>query len=255
MSGHWQALVLAGGRGPDDPMAKAYGVSHKCLLEIAGIPMLQRVLDTLSAEPAIGQIAVSIETPELLAGLRSRAVHAPTSTSAARSAIAAIETGAVGMPLLLTTGDHPLLTPAMLRHFLSASERSTADLCVGLARAETILAAYPQSKRTFLTFGPDRVSGCNLFALKTPRALKALERWQYLEALRKKPWRLFGAFGPAALARFIAGAITLKGAFAIASRKLGLHAEAILMPFAEAAIDVDKPADKELAELILTRQG
>ena len=134
MSGHWQALVLAGGRGPDDPMAKAYGVSHKCLLEIAGVPMLQRVLDTLSAEPAIGEIAVSIETPQLLAGLRSRAVHAPTSTSAARSAIAAIETGAVGMPLLLTTGDHPLLTPAMLRHFLSASERSTADLCVGLAR-------------------------------------------------------------------------------------------------------------------------
>ena len=255
MNGHWQALVLAGGRGPDDPMAKAYGVSHKCLLLIAGVPMLQRVLDILGAEPAIGRIAVSIETPELLAGLRSNAVQAPTSTTAARSAIAAIDSGAVQLPLLLTTGDHPLLTPQMLRHFLSAAQRSKADLCVGLARAETILAAYPQSQRTFLAFGPDRVSGCNLFALKTPRALKALERWQYLEALRKKPWRLFSAFGPLALVRFVTGRMTLESAFAIASRKLGLQAEAILLPFAEAAIDVDKPADKELAELILSQRG
>ena len=40
-------VVLAAGRGPDDPMAKAFGVAHKCGLAVAGIPMLQRVLAAL----------------------------------------------------------------------------------------------------------------------------------------------------------------------------------------------------------------
>ena len=45
--------------------------------------------------------------------------------------------------------------------------------------------------------------------------------------------------------------MNLERAFAIASRRIGIVARPILLPFAEAAIDVDKPADKELAEQIL----
>ena len=52
----WHALILAAGRGPSDPMAAAYGVSHKCLVEVGGIPMLRRVVETLLAHPAIAGI-------------------------------------------------------------------------------------------------------------------------------------------------------------------------------------------------------
>jgi hypothetical protein len=45
--------------------------------------------------------------------------------------------------------------------------------------------------------------------------------------------------------------LNLDSAFAIASRRLGLEARPILLPFAEAAVDVDKPEDKELAERVL----
>jgi hypothetical protein len=36
----------------------------------------------------------------------------------------------------------------------------------------------------------------------------------------------------------------------VGSRRLDLTARPVLMPFAEAAVDVDKPEDKELAERI-----
>ncbi|MDP4822826.1 MAG: NTP transferase domain-containing protein, partial [Aestuariivirgaceae bacterium] len=62
----WDALIMAAGRGPDDPMAKAYGVTHKCLLEVGGIPMLARVVDVLSRHPAIGRILISIEDETLI---------------------------------------------------------------------------------------------------------------------------------------------------------------------------------------------
>ncbi|MBC8036663.1 MAG: MobA-like NTP transferase domain containing protein, partial [Rhizobiales bacterium] len=54
--------------------------------------------------------------------------------------------------------------------------------------------------------------------------------------------------------RFLAGTLDLDTALAIVSRKLGLQVSAVFMPFAEAAIDVDKPADKELVEIILAKR-
>jgi len=253
----WNVLVLAAGRGPDDPMAKAYQVTHKCLVKVGGEPMLLRVIRTLSGHPAIGSISVCIEKRELLddalGTLAKRVSFVPPQESAARSALAAVK-AKPEFPWLVTTGDHPLLTQEMLQHFLDEATKAKADLCAGLATAETILARFPAAQRTFLTFGRDRVSGCNLFALTSPRAVAALDFWHHLESVRKKPWRMIGAFGPVALLRFALGMLTLDSAFALASRRLGLVARPVLMPFAEAAVDVDKPADKELAEKILAER-
>lgn len=248
----WQALVLAAGRGPDDVMASAYGVSNKCAIPVAGMPMLRRVHDALTASGIFSRIAVSIEDAAIAHAVLDRSVRvlAPAA-SAPASVLAALSSGAVQYPLLITTGDHALLTPQMLAHFCAESEKSGADFTVGLARAETILAAYPQSVRTFFRLGNDRVSGCNLFALRNARGLRLLERWQYLEPARKKPWRLVAAFGPLALLRFALGRLSLDAAFATVSARLGLAVKPVIMPFAEAAIDVDKPADKDLAEQIL----
>lgn len=253
----WNVLVLAAGRGPDDPMAKAYGVTHKCLIEVGGEPMLKRVIRTLLAQADIGSIRVAIETRDLLdealGNFAPKVEFMVPAESAARSALSAV-TQEKRFPWLITTGDHPLLTTEMLEYFLAEAGRSGADLCAGLAAAETILARFPDAKRTFLKFGPDRVSGCNLFALTSARARTALAFWHDLEGVRKRPWRLVGAFGPMALVRFLTGTLTLDQAFALASRRLDLVARPILMPFAEAAVDVDKPEDKELAERILSER-
>lgn len=255
MTGHWTALVLAAGRGPDDPMARAHGVTHKCLIEVGGTPMLARVLSTLRAHPAIGRIGVSIEDQALVeqavGPIPGEVFVIPSQASAAASAAAALESGLLDHPVLLTTADHVLLDQAMLDHFFASSVAAAVDVTAGLATAGTILAAYPGTRRTFLHLGPDRVSGCNLFGLMTPRALRALAFWQAIERNRKRPWRLVAAFGPAPLLRFALGRIDLAAAFKLGSRRLGLDAAPILMPFAEAAIDVDKPDDKSLCEIIL----
>ena len=248
----WHAIILAAGRGPGDPMAKAYGVANKCVIEIGGVPMLARVAAALEKSGRVASCLVSIEREAIaseILGDKARTIVAADSAPA--SVLKAVTSGAITYPVLITTGDHALLTPEMVRHFCSEADVSGADFCAGLARAETILAAYPQSVRTFFRLGPDRVSGCNLFALRDERALRLLERWQYLEPARKKPWRLIATFGPVALTRFLAGSLTLDKAFAIVSNRLGLAARPVIMPFAEAAIDVDKPADKDLAETIV----
>ncbi|HUF44797.1 MAG TPA: NTP transferase domain-containing protein [Aestuariivirgaceae bacterium] len=255
----WTALVLAAGRGPDDAMARAHGVSHKCLIEVGGKTMLARVLATLRAHPAIGRIAVSIENRKLaeqaIGRLPDDVFVVPSGSTAAASAAAALHSKVLAHPVLLTTADHVLLDQAMLDHFIEGSTATAADLTVGLARAETILAAYPAARRTFLSFGPDRVSGCNLYGLMSPRAARAVAFWRNMEAYRKRPWRLIAGFGVGPLVRYALGRIDLETAFQLGSRRLGLVASPVIMPFAEAAIDVDKPDDKVLCETILKARG
>jgi 2-C-methyl-D-erythritol 4-phosphate cytidylyltransferase len=177
----WRAIVLAAGRGPGDPMAAAYGVSHKCLVEIGGVPMLRRVVDTLVAHPSISEISVAIDDigigKRALGEAASKVEFVPTAESAARTVRALLQDSTTQYPILLTTADHPLLTDEMIDLFIARSTDSHADLTVGLARAETILAAYPDASRTFLRFGTDRVSGCNLFGLRTAKAIKAVDFW------------------------------------------------------------------------------
>ena len=252
----WSAIILAAGRGSDDPMATAYGVANKCVIPGAGIPMLARVATSLRQSGVVASTLISIENREIATAiLGENAITLASSASAPASVIAAVAQGALNYPALITTGDHPLLTPAMVKYFIQSTEQSDADFTVGLATSETILTAYPQSVRTFFRLGNDSVSGCNLFALRHERGLRLLQRWQYLEQVRKKPWRLVATFGIMPLLRFLTGRLTLDKALAILSRKLGLRVKAVLMPFAEAAIDVDKPADKELAEAILAKRG
>ena len=258
MTGQWQVLVLAASRGPDDPMAGRYGVSHKCLIEVAGKPMLARVVETLLSHPGVGSVGISIENESVLApalGTNADRVQFHASqASAPASVLSALGEMAGDGPVLVTTADHALLDHAMLDHFLSAAQQSDGDLLVGLARAEVVLKAYPGAKRTFLKFGADQVSGCNIFAFKTPDAQKVLSFWQQVEKNRKNPFKLIAAFGLKPLIAYATGSLDLDKAFELASQKIGVVARPVLLPFANAAVDVDKPEDKELVEEILARR-
>ena len=74
------------------------------------------------------------------------------------------------------------------------------------------------------------------------------------EAFRKQPWRLALAFGPRALIAFWRRRFDLDTALEQISRVIGARVQAVRMPFAEAAIDVDRAADLALATQILAER-
>jgi hypothetical protein len=160
-----------------------------------------------------------------------------------------------GPPLLVTTADHALLDPAIVGHFLAGAERAGADIAVGLASAAVIGAAYPETSRTYIRFRDGGYSGANLFLLRTAAAEAGIAFWRRIERDRKAPWRLARAFGPLLLCAYLLRLATLAQAMRLVSRRLGVTAVAVAMPMAEAAIDVDKPADLDLVERILASRG
>jgi GTP:adenosylcobinamide-phosphate guanylyltransferase len=254
-------LVLAGSRrGEADPVARYRAVGSKCLATAGGVPMLVRVVRALRASPRVGRILVSIDDsgivdqlPELAAARTAGRIEILASAvTLSRSVATAFDVA--GPPLLVTTADHALLDASMIAHFLAAADRTGADVAVGLASATLVSAAYPATRRTYLRFRDDGYSGANLFLLRTDAAKRGIEFWRRVERDRKAPWRLARAFGPVLLGVYLLRLATLAHAMALVSRRLGVRVTAIPMPAAEAAIDVDKPADLDLVEAILAER-
>lgn len=248
------ALVLAGARASGDALALAHGVDSKALIDIAGEPMLTRVLRAVNQSDRVsGAPYVSGLSPDVLNAARGDVTARPArsvSGGPAASLLGAIE-GGVTLPLLVTTCDHALLTPEMVDHFIGEATRTGADLAIGFASKTTIQSRYPDTRRTYIPFGGSPMSGCNLFFIATPDALKVIEFWREAEHDRKKPLRIAWRFGPVAALRLLIGRPGVKKAFRLLSARLGARIESVELPFAEAAIDVDSQADLDLVRTIL----
>jgi GTP:adenosylcobinamide-phosphate guanylyltransferase len=255
------ALVLAGRRGASDEFADALAASdasgHRALLDVAGVPMLVRVLRALLASPSVGAVVVSIDDLEVLARVpelrdilaAGRVTVRQALDSPSRSVADVLELDP-SEPMLVVTADHALLTPEMIEHF-TRNATGDADVWVAVVTAAVIRARYPETRRTYLALRDTSVSGGNLFAFLTPRARRAAEFWVRAERYRKQPWRLAAAFGPLSLLLFALRRLSLDAALARMSRAMGARVGAVRMPWAEAAIDVDRPADLALVNRIL----
>jgi GTP:adenosylcobinamide-phosphate guanylyltransferase len=259
----FSALVLAGRRNEPDAFSEVQGGTHRAMLDVIGIPMLVRVVRVLRASSCIDRIAVSIDdraafdsAPELRElAARGEILYHASLDSPSRSVCDVLEKSGLGERILVVTADHALLTPEMVDYFVEHAERSDADVAVGAVTEEVIRAAYPTTSRTYLRFLDGGYSGANLFAFRTKRAIRAAEFWRSAEGFRKHPLRLARAFGPKALLLFALRRLSFEAALDRASDSIGCRVRGVLLPFAEAAIDVDRPSDLALATQTLEARG
>jgi CTP:molybdopterin cytidylyltransferase MocA len=249
------ALILAGSRGPHDPVAALGKVAHKALTPIAGRPMLAFVLDAVRGVPEVDRIFICIDAETDLRPVTNGTPfnRIPPAASPAASVVAALQAIDGERPLLITTADHPLLTPEIIAHFLQHASKD-ADLCVGLAEAETVTKAFPGGRRTFYRLAGSGYSGCNLFLARRPGAARVADYWRRMEGHRKNPLRLVREIGIGALIRYALGLLSLDAAFRHVSKLTAARISPVILPFAEAATDVDKPSDHVLVEGILKRR-
>ncbi|MEM9067368.1 MAG: nucleotidyltransferase family protein [Myxococcota bacterium] len=260
MTSTFTAVVLAGSRGPVDPVASHCGISHKALAEIDGKAMIEHVLAAVSATDVIDKIIVVIERPEAVADLPTvrtlvdaGRLHITLAKPSPSQSVTSVLDEFDPYPALLTTADHPLLTTAMIEEFVERIPNGV-DVAALVARDHVIQREYPETKRTYLRFSDKAVSGCNLFALPNPQGRNVVAFWRRLERDRKKPWKMAWALGPRTLIRFALRRLTMAKAADAVGRQAGVRAAIIESSFATAAIDVDKPSDLRLVRGIFARR-
>ena len=254
----WTALVLAGQRPGVDRLAAHFGREAKALIPVAGVPMLARVLRALADTPQIARIIVMAQdAPTLLedpalAWTKGDARIQPrvSGRTISGSVLAAVQDPAVGMPVLVTTADNVMLTPATVAEFVAGAGAS--DVSVAFVERGNLEAAVGPNKRTWLAFRDGAFTGANLFALTGPSSTNALRFWEKVEADRKSVLRLAAHFGPVLMVRLLLRRMDLSAALAAAGAKLGASAAPVVLSDGRMGVDVDKPEDHTLAERLLT---
>lgn len=254
----FRAVVLAGERPGGSALARDLGLPAGVLAPLAGTPCLLRVLDALDGASRVHGVTLCgpsrdvLDAAPALAALTARpdlTWIAPESGPAA-SAEAGAEASA-HYPVLLTSGDHGLLSATMVDRFCDAATTADADVVVGLVPHGLVQAAFPESRRTVLRFADGAFCGSNLFALHGPAARRALSFWSGVEADRKRPWRIARRLGLWSLLRYLSGRLPVDAAFATLSRRAGCRVRWVTVPSARAAVDVDSAADWRLADRLL----
>lgn len=255
------AIVLAADRTPNDPVAIAARVPCKALAPVGGRPMIFRVLDALIGSDQVetcvlcGPAAAIVERQPLLQerlaapGMSWLAPGATPSTSVA-AALSAIPRGTSA---LVTTADHALLQPEMVAYFCREALASGCDVVAALASYEQIMTKYPGMRRTRTRFRNGDFCGCNLFAFLTPESHAAANFWRRVENERKRPVKMLGELGWIVVLRYVLGRLSLDDALRHISRRMGLRAGVVMMPFPEAAVDVDTAGDWDMVRDIASR--
>lgn len=249
------AIVLAGGRlPPEDPASAAVPGGLKCLQEVGGRTMLQRSLDALSDARGIGRVIVIGVPPETPLACAHPFEVMPAGhdmirslqAAAARLAPSAAGAEAERAHALVVSADAPLVTGAMLDWMRERVLEGGADITITAVERSVMEARFPGSKRTYVRLRDAELCGGDVAAFRLAVAERGVEVAERLVRARKHPWQIAAVVGAGTLASLMAGRLTLAQALKALDARLGLKLNVLVSPYAEMAMDVDKPVQLAL---------
>lgn len=239
-------VIMAAQRtGVVNPLAEAAGVSHKCLVEIDGVTLIERTLSAVIDSGLASRVTISIENDAPLKSVGyvrgltdAGVVRVVRSADNIFGSVAAALSDDTDFPAIITTADNVLFTPEMLAYFCDGAE--AFDACAGMASKETLFSKYPGGQKRFHRFKDGEFTNCNIFAIMNPKALQAAEIFksggQFLKASRLKLIAAFGIFNALAYKN---AWFNRDEAFSRIGKRFDLNVGVVEMPYAEAPIDVD----------------
>jgi GTP:adenosylcobinamide-phosphate guanylyltransferase len=259
-----RVIVLAGRDAREaDPLARRFGMSHRCLIPLAGRPLVAHVLQIAALHPAVESLAVSVEREafdglfDVLSQLPGRGIVKLVEARAnlVDSVMAAAE-GWDG-PLLITTADHALLSAGSIDVMLDAlgPDGSKADVALAMAPRGSVLAVNPDRAIRFHEFSDDAYASCNLYAVAGPEALHAAEVFRGGGRFAGNAWRVLRAFGLVDLILLRLRAVSLAAAVARVSQRLKLRIAPVVLTDGSQALDVDDERSHAVVEALLRERN
>ena len=88
----------------------------------------------------------------------------------------------------------------------------------------------------------------------TPRSRAMTGFWRQVESQRKQPWRVVGILGWWPVLKYLFRRLSLREALSRISDRLEMKIGVVMLPFPEAAVDVDTENDWRLVEQILAEK-
>ena len=245
------AIVTAGGiPRPEDPL---YTYSHgnsKALIDVAGKPMIQWVLDALGDAKHVDNVIVMGLSPK--SGVTcKKPLHFLSNQGRMLANIVtgvnkSLELDADNEYVLIVSSDIPTLKPEMVDWLVDTCMQTDDDLYYGVCKREVMEKRFPDSKRTYTRLKDVEVCGSDISVSHVSMATEHLDMWESLIGTRKSPLKQASMIGLDTFFQVFTRSITLEDLATKISKRIGIHGRAIVWPHAEPCMDVDKPHQLEL---------
>lgn len=245
MSHH--AIVLAGGLlAPDDPLFEHAPGGHRSLIPIGGKPMAQWVIDALTHSPAVQSITVMGLEPDSKLESDKPLDYLPDSGGMFENIKLGILHAAEICPeqdkVIVASSDVPAVRPEMINWLVSQIADAPDSLVYyNVIQKETMEARFPGANRSYVRFKDVSLCGGDLNLIDQRFFTAEKPIWKELTENRKQPLRQAALLGLDNLLLVALHLVTLDTAVKRICKRLDIPATALRCPYAEMAMDADKP--------------
>jgi GTP:adenosylcobinamide-phosphate guanylyltransferase len=245
------AVVMAGGIPlPEEPLY-TYTQGHpKAMLDIAGKPMIQWVLDALSDSKRVDNVIIAGLSEKSGVKCKKPTYFIANEGRMLANIVAGVDKALELNPrteyLLIVSSDIPGLKAEMVDWLVDKVSETQDDLYYGVIPRDVMEKRYPDSRRTWTHLKDMAVCGADINATHVRMATEHIEMWEQLIGNRKNPLKQAGIIGFGTLFLLLLRRLTLEEAVRRASKRIGIKGRAIVWPWAEAGMDVDKPHQLEI---------
>ncbi len=251
-------IVTAGGiPQPNDPLYAYSSGDSKALIDVAGKPMIQWVLDALGEAKQIRNIIIIGLSPKSNISSKKPLHFVSNQGRMLNNIVAgvnkALELNAEAKYVMIASSDIPSLKANMVDWLIKKAMRTKDDLYYGVVPREIMEKRFPASKRTYTRLKDVEVCGADVNITHVRMATQHLDTWEELIGNRKSPLKQASVIGLDTLIQVATHSITLDDLVARVSDRIGINGRAIVWDQAEPGMDVDKPFQLEIMRKDLAR--
>ncbi len=245
------ALVTAGGiPTPDDPLYKYSQGKSKALADVAGKMMVQWVLDALSGSEKIDNVIIVGLNEDSGVSCEKPLYYVPNQGGMIDNIKAGtdkiVEVTPDAKQILIVSSDIPAIKAEMVDWVIDTCAETEHDMYYNLIERSVMEKRFPGSNRTFTKLKGIEICGgdMNVISIWTVVAQEGL--WSSLAGVRKNVLKQIGLVGYDNLLLLLFRLATPDTLAERIGKKLGIPARAIVCPYAEVAMDIDKPHQLEV---------
>lgn len=252
------AIVIAGGiPNPEDPLYPYLKGDAKALVDVAGKPMVQWVLDALGGAREVSNVILVGLSPKNTLTCKKPLHYLPNQGRMLANIVTGVEKSLElnkkTKYVLVVSSDIPALKAEMVDWLVDTAMQTKDDLYYGICPREVMEKRFPGSKRTYTKLKDMEVCGADINLTHVRMATEHLDTWEALLGARKSPLKQASKLGLGLLFSLFTRQLTFEDAVRRVSERIGIKGRAIIWPYAEAAMDVDKPHQLELLRADLTK--
>ncbi|MGB9673534.1 MAG: NTP transferase domain-containing protein, partial [Anaerolineales bacterium] len=247
------AIITAGGIPKEgEPLYPLTQGKPKALLEIAGKPMIQWILDALDDAQEIDQVVlVGLDKQNGLKSDKLAAVIENQSDMLANIRAGVVKVLEINPKLdhvVVVSSDIPAITGEMVDWLVQTTMQTDEDVYYTVISKEVMERKYPNSKRSYTHLKDIDVCGGDINVIRTMTATSNDKMWKKIIDSRKNVFKQAALVGYDTLILLLLKQITLDQAVKMVAPRLDVTGRAILSPYAEMGMDIDKPHQFEIVE-------